>query len=132
MGKEGSMLGDKPAAAVLAVKDMAAAKKFYEDTIGLKKSGNDEEWGTMYKSGESMIFIYPSEYAGTNKATAVTWGVGEDFDKIVEGLRGKNVKFDTFDVPGMEWEGDVNVMGEMKSVWFKDPDGNILNIVNQM
>jgi catechol 2,3-dioxygenase-like lactoylglutathione lyase family enzyme len=41
------MLGDKSAAAVLAVKDMATAKKFYEETLGLKKAGNDEEWGTM-------------------------------------------------------------------------------------
>lgn len=86
----------------------------------------------MYKSGESMVLVYPSEFAGTNKATAATWEVGEDFDKIVEDLRGKGVKFDTFDAPGIEWENDVNVMGDMKAVWFKDPDGNILNIVNQM
>jgi catechol 2,3-dioxygenase-like lactoylglutathione lyase family enzyme len=93
------MLGDKSAAAVLAVKDMATAKKFYEETLGLKKAGNDEEWGTMYKSGESMVLVYPSEFAGTNKATAATWGVGDDFDKIIEDLRGKGVKFDTFDAP---------------------------------
>ena len=126
------MLGDKPAAAVLAVKDMETAKKFYEGTLGLAKAGNDEEWGTMYKSGDSMVLVYPSEFAGTNKATAATWGVGEDFDKIVSDLRGKGIKFDTFDAPGMEWDDDVNVMGDMKAVWFKDPDGNILNIVNQM
>lgn len=126
------MLGDKSTAAVLAVKDMAAAKKFYEETIGLSKAGADEEFGTMYKSGDSMVFIYPSEFAGTNKATALTWGVGTDFEKIVEDLRGKGVTFETFDAPGAKWDGDVNVMGDMKSVWFKDPDGNILNIVNAM
>ena len=130
--QRGLMLGDKSAAAVLAVKDMAGAKKFYEETLGLKKAGNDEEWGTMYKSGESMLLVYPSEFAGTNKATAATWGVGEDFDRIIEDLRGKGVKFETFDTPGSEWKDDVNVMGDMKAVWFKDPDGNILNIVNQM
>src|SRR6185312_16643914 len=122
------MLGEKSAAAVVAVKDMAAAKKFYEETLGLRKEGKDEEWGTMYKSGASMVFVYPSEFAGSNKATAVTWGAGADFDKVVEDLRGKGVKFDTFEAPGMEWDGDVNIMGDMKSVWFKDPDGNILNI----
>jgi catechol 2,3-dioxygenase-like lactoylglutathione lyase family enzyme len=126
------MLGDKSAAAVLAVKDMATAKKFYEETVGLKTAGPDEPFGTMYKSGDSMIFVYPSEFAGTNKATALTWGVGDDFDKVVEDLRGKGIKFDTFDAPESKWEGDVNVAGDMKAVWFKDPDGNILNIVNQM
>jgi hypothetical protein len=78
------------------------------------------------------VLVYPSEFAGTNKATAATWGVGDDFDKIIEDLRGKGVKFDTLDAPGIEWQDGVNVMGDMKAVWFKDPDGNILNIVNQM
>ena len=126
------MLGDKNVAAVIAVKDMAIAKKFYEETIGLKKSGPDEQFGTMYKSGESMIFIYPSEFAGTNKATAATWGVGDDFDKIIEDLRNKSVNFDEFEAPDAKWENGVNIMGDMKAVWFKDPDGNILNVVNQM
>jgi catechol 2,3-dioxygenase-like lactoylglutathione lyase family enzyme len=127
------MLGDKAVAAVMPVKDMDVAKKFYEETLGLAKEGPDQPWGTMYRcGGGSMIFVYPSEFAGTNKATAATWGAGDDFDKIVDELRAKGVTFDKFDVPGASWEGDVNVMGDMKAVWFKDPDGNILNVVNQM
>jgi catechol 2,3-dioxygenase-like lactoylglutathione lyase family enzyme len=126
------MLGDKPAAATLAVKDMEAAKKFYEETLGLKKAGTDDPSGTMYKSGDSMVFVYPSEFAGTNKATAASWGVGDDLDKIVADLKAKGVAFEQYDIPGLTREGDVHVMGEMRAVWFKDPDGNILNLVNQM
>jgi predicted enzyme related to lactoylglutathione lyase len=126
------MLGDKSASAVIAVKDMEIAMKFYEGTLGLTKTDMSDPSGTMYKSGDSMIFVYPSEYAGTNKATALAWGVGDDLDKIIEDLKAKGVTFEHYDMPGMKVEGDVHVMGEMKAAWFKDPDGNILNLVNQM
>jgi catechol-2,3-dioxygenase len=126
------MLGDKDSAAVVAVKDMEAAKMFYGQTLGLTKTETDDPSGTMYKSGNSMVFIYPSQYAGTNQATAVSWNVGDDLEKITEDLRGKGVKFEHYDMPDVKREGDVHVFGDLKSVWFKDPDGNILNIVSGM
>lgn len=126
------MLGDINASAVLAVKNMDSAKKFYEDVLGLKKTDMSDPSGTMYKSGESMIFVYPSEFAGTNKATGLAWGVGDKIEELVSGLKEKGVTFEHYDMPGMTMEGDIHVMGEMKAAWFKDPDGNILNLVNQM
>ncbi len=126
------MLGDKSASATIAVKDMDAAKKFYEGTLGLHKTDTDDPNGTMYKSGDSMIFIYPSEYAGTNKATAIAWGVGDDLRAIIDDLKAKGVTFEQYDLPGMTREGDIHMMGDLKAAWFKDPDGNILNLVNQM
>jgi predicted enzyme related to lactoylglutathione lyase len=126
------MLGEINASAVLAVKDMDAAKKFYEDTLGLKKTDMSDPSGTMYKAGDSMIFVYPSEFAGTNKATALAWGVGDKLDLVIDELKAKGVTFEHYDMPGMKVEGDVHVMGEMRAAWFKDPDGNILNLVNQM
>ncbi|HXY18016.1 MAG TPA: VOC family protein [Candidatus Nitrosopolaris sp.] len=125
------MLGDKTAVATIAVKDMEVAKKFYERTLGLTKSG-DDPGGILYKSGDSNVFVYQSEFAGSNKATAASWGVGGDMDKIMAGLKAKGVKFEQYDIPGVKREGDVHVIGELKAAWFKDPDGNILNIVNQM
>jgi catechol 2,3-dioxygenase-like lactoylglutathione lyase family enzyme len=127
------MLGDKMVTATVAVKDMDAAKKFYGETLGLAKTDTDDPSGTMFKSGSSMLFVYPSQYAGTNKATAASWGVGDDLGKIVEELKGKGVKFEHYpDLPNVTMDGDVHVMGELKAAWFKDPDGNVLNIVNQM
>lgn len=127
------MLGDKTAVATIAVKDMEAAKKFYEGTLGLRKGDMDSPGGTIYNSGNSMVFVYPSEFAGTNKATAASWGVGNDFDAVVADLKSKGVVFEHYDnLPETSLEGDVHVMGDMKAAWFKDPDGNILNIVNQM
>lgn len=126
------MLGNKPVSAVVAVKDMDEAKKFYGETLGLTKMDTDDPGGTMYKSGDTYIFVYPSQYAGTNQATGAAWGVGDDLVKIVEDLKGKGVKFEHYDMPNATHEGDVHVMGELKTAWFKDPSGNILNLVNQM
>ena len=128
------MLGDKPVAAVVAVKDMEAGKKFYGETLGLTVGDTDDPGGTMYKCGNgTSIFVYPSQFAGSNQATAATWGVGQDLDKIVADLKSKGVKFEQYDnLPEVKREGDIHVMGELRAVWFKDPDGNILNLVNQM
>jgi catechol 2,3-dioxygenase-like lactoylglutathione lyase family enzyme len=128
------MLGDKPAAATLAVKDMDTARDFYENTLGLTEmeGGSDDPDAVMYRSGPSVVLVYKSSYAGTNQATAASWAVGDDFDSIVEGLSGKGVTFEHYDdLPGTTREGDVHMLGDFKAAWFKDPDGNILNLVNQ-
>ncbi len=126
------MLGDKSAAATIAVKSLEAAKKFYEGTLGLKPQPTDDPDGVIYKSGNSMVFVYESQFAGTNKATAASWGVGDDIEKVVEDLSSKGVKFEHYDIPKVTRDGDIHVMGDMKAAWFKDPDGNILNLVNKM
>ena len=125
------MLGEKTAVATIAVKDIEAAKKFYEGTLGLTKSG-DDPGGILYKSGDSNVFVYASEFAGTNKATSASWGVGDDIESVVKDLQAKGVNFESYDLPGATREGVVHVMGELKTAWFKDPDGNILNLVNKM
>ena len=124
------MLGDKDLAANIAVKKLAAARKFYEGILGLEEVGNEGEHLVAYRSGRSTLLVYESQYAGTNKATAVTWTVGADLEKVVAGLRSKGVRFEHYDMPGMKREGDVHVAGHMKAAWFKDPDGNILSIVS--
>ena len=124
------MLGDNDAAATLAVKDMEKARDFYENTLGLAPL-QEVPGAMMYKSGNSVVLVYPSEYAGTNHATAASWAVGDDFDAIVDDLKAKGVTFEHYDdLPETMREGDVHIAGEFKAVWLKDPDGNILNLIN--
>jgi catechol 2,3-dioxygenase-like lactoylglutathione lyase family enzyme len=124
------MLGDRDATVTIAVKNLAAAKDFYEAVVGLRQR-TEMPGGLMYKSGNSAVLVYESEFAGTNEATAVSWGVGDDFEGVVEALREAGVSFEHYDLPGTTRDGDVHVMGDFRAVWFKDPDGNILNVVNQ-
>jgi len=123
------MLGDTNAVANLAVKNLETAKTFYEDTIGLKSIDSEGDELIVFKSGNTTINVYRSQYAGTNKATAVTWAL-DDLEGAVRMLKAKGVKFEHYDLPGMSRQGDVHVCGDMKVAWFKDPDGSILNIVS--
>ncbi|RRH98853.1 VOC family protein [Mesorhizobium tamadayense] len=125
------MLENSNATANLAVKDLEKAKAFYEETLGLKQVDDMEGELIVYKSGDTLINVYRSEFAGTNKATAVTWAVGDQIDPIVKSLRSKGVTFEHYDMPGLTLEGDIHVGYGMKVAWFKDPDGNILNLVGK-
>ncbi len=125
------MLRDRTAAANLAVKDLNAARKFYEGTLDLAPVGAEGDELVVYRSGQSTLNVYRSKEAGTNKATAVTWTVGDDVKKIVNALKAKGVKFEHYDMPGLKLDGDIHVGNDMEVAWFKDPDGNILNLVSR-
>ncbi len=121
------MLGNANACATIAVKDLDEAKKFYEETLGLQKD-KESPGGVLYKSGSSKVFVYPSQFAGTNQATTATWDV-DNIEQVVQELKGKGVTFEQYDnLPGVTREGDIHIMGDTKAAWFKDPSGNILNI----
>ncbi len=124
------MLGNTDAVASLAVKDLAVARQFYTGILGLTESGGDGEELLSLKSGSSAFNVYRSQYAGTNQATAMTWTVG-NVDETVRALKAKGVAFEHYDVPGMTREGDIHIAGEMRIAWFKNPDGNILNLINR-
>lgn len=124
------MLGKNNAVANLAVRDLDRSRAFFTRTLGLKEVGNEGDELIVLKSGDSLVNVYRSDYAGTNKATAVTWGV-DDIDAEVKSLRDKGVTFEHYDMPGLELDGDIHVGGNMKIAWFKDPDGNILNLVEE-
>jgi catechol 2,3-dioxygenase-like lactoylglutathione lyase family enzyme len=122
------MLGTRNAVANLAVSDIDRARNFYTDTLGLKEVDHEGDDMIVLKSGDTVVNVYRSDYAGTNEATAVTWEV-DDIEQEVAELKGKGVAFERYDLPGMERDGDLHVADDFKVAWFKDPDGNILNIV---
>ncbi|MPY89949.1 MAG: VOC family protein [Luteitalea sp.] len=124
------MLGNKDAVANIAVKNLDVAKRFYQDTLGLAPVHVQDEELIVFKSGNSALNVYRSAYAGTNKATAVTWSV-DSVEDTVRALEAKGVTFEHYDMPDTKLEGDVHVSGDMRVAWFKDPDGNILNLINQ-
>jgi catechol 2,3-dioxygenase-like lactoylglutathione lyase family enzyme len=121
------MLSDNDAIATVAVKNLETAKRFYEGTLGLTKVMENEQVLT-FKAGKSTLFVYRSQFAGTNKATAVTF-VADEVDDLVRTLKGRGVTFEHYDLPQMTRQGDVHVAGTMRTAWFKDPDGNIFSLV---
>jgi catechol 2,3-dioxygenase-like lactoylglutathione lyase family enzyme len=122
------MLGQFDASPTLPVKDLARARRFYEQMLGLAPEGDSEMGVQAYRAGGVALTVYESEFAGTNQGTAVTWPVGDRFDAVVAALRGKGVAFETYDMPGITVEDGVHRAGDMKLAWFKDPDGNIHHV----
>ena len=125
------MLANTNAIANVAVKDPETARRFYTDTLGLQAVASEGDEVIVFKSGNSTLNVYRSKYAGTNKATAVTWAVGNELEKVVSSLKDKGVKFEHYDMPGLKIHGDIHDGGDMKVAWFKDPDGNILNVIDK-
>lgn len=124
------MLGDSDVYATIAISDLERAKVFYGETLGLTQLA-EFPGGAMYQSNTSKLLIYESEFAGTNHATYAGWNV-QDIEAEVIALKKADVVFEQYpDMPDVTLQGDVHVMGEYRSAWFKDPDGNILAI-NQM
>ncbi|WEK03691.1 MAG: VOC family protein [Candidatus Devosia phytovorans] len=121
------MFKDKDSSAIVAVSDMARARDFYANTLGLKLTHEDANVMT-FQTGRTTLVVYVSDFAGTNQANAVAWGVDDEVESIVADLRSKGVSFEQY--PGMDYKDGIHSAGEMKMVWFKDPDGNILHLNN--
>ncbi|HEV7346561.1 MAG TPA: VOC family protein [Devosia sp.] len=119
------MLNDKDSSAIVAVSDLARARDFYADVLGLECIAADE--GVMqFRTGATALVVYVSDFAGTNQANAVVWGVGGELEAIVATLRDKGVSFERY--PGMDFSDGIHSAGDFRMVWFKDPDGNILHL----
>jgi len=127
------ILGTRRTMATIAVRNIEIARHFYQDILGLVPTGANQPGVLTFASADTMVIVYESQYAGSNKATAATWVVDRDGDiaQIVAALKEKDVVFEHYDFPDTFREGDVHVSGNLKAAWFKDPDSNILSIVSQ-
>ena len=115
---------------MLAVKDVARARRFYEEVLGFVALPNGMDDVLEFRAGEIVVVVYPSQHAGTNRATALTWTVGDQLDGAVETLKAKGVTFEHYELPDTVREGDIHVSGAIRNAWFKDPDGNIHALSN--
>ena len=122
------MLKDHDSSAILAVADLDRARAFYSGALGLELGDEGAEQGALvYRTGATRLIVYRSEFAGTNRANAIVWGVGEALDAIVAALEARGAAFEHYPEIG-RLEGNIHVAGGAKLVWLKDPDGNILHI----
>lgn len=119
------MLRNKDSAAIVAVKDIERAKRFYRDTLGLEIAQDNGDV-LEFRTGATTLVVYVSDFAGTNKANAVVWGVGDELEAIVADLREKGVAFEHYE--SMDYADGVHRDGDFRMAWFKDPDGNFLHL----
>lgn len=122
------MLSNHTPITTLATADPDRSRAFYQELLGFEP-GEESGGGVFYRSGDTSFFVYPSAFAGTNRATAMMFDVpAAQFDAEIQVLRDAGIAFDTFEMEGIEWEDGVARMEGMRSAWFSDPDGNIINL----
>lgn len=121
------MLKDSKLDTVLSTTDIERAKKFYGETLGLTPN-TDVELGddAMFETSKgNRVYIYQRSDAPKAENTVACFQV-TDLEAEMADLRAKEVKFEEYDFPGLKTENGIATLGNLKSAWFKDPDGNIL------
>jgi predicted enzyme related to lactoylglutathione lyase len=125
------MLQDSPVIPYIPTSDLARARKFYEQVVGLKPS-QEINGGLVYKCGSGTeIFMYVSGGAGTSKASQAFWQVKDIKAEMAE-LRSRGLVFEEYDVPGMKTDNGIATGGGAMAAWFKDSEGNIMAIIQSI
>ncbi|HKE88462.1 MAG TPA: VOC family protein [Vicinamibacterales bacterium] len=120
------MLSSAPIRAYIPASNIARARKFYEQTIGLVPK-QDYAGGVVYECGGTEVFMYPTRNAGTSQASQAFWQV-TDVEAEVAELKSRGVVFEEYDMPGVTMINSVVTAGGAKTAWFKDTEGNILAV----
>ena len=111
----------------IPAKDLERTRRFYEDVLDAQVVMEDPG-GIIYRSGDSYFSLYPTEFAGTAQHTLAAFMV-RDVEATVAELRGKGVTFEDYDLPGLKTVNGIADLDGTKGAWFKDPEGNILSVV---
>ena len=110
---------------MLPVKDMARARRFYEQSLGLQVAGGRPDGKFVYRCGGTEIALFPRPEGTKAQHTALSFRV-KDITSAIALLKSRGVAFADYDYPGLKTIGHVCVLGSEKAAWFEDPEGNIL------
>ncbi|HLO34543.1 MAG TPA: VOC family protein [Candidatus Deferrimicrobium sp.] len=122
------MLADSPCRPTIAVRDKLKAIEFYRDVLGFKLVDADQPGASFACGGGTFLEIYPSDFAGTAKSTVAGLQVS-DLEATIRGLRSRGVNFEEYESP--KTIDGIAQLGPNRGAWFKDPDGNILALVER-
>lgn len=122
------MLKDKTSSAIVAVGNLARARDFYANTLGLETDGETEDGVLSFETGDTSLTVYSSENLRPGTGNAVAWAGGGDVEAIAADLRAKGVTLEEYPDMGMTIENGVHRQDDFRAIWFKDPDGNILHV----
>ena len=122
------MLQNFPFFAYIPARDVARARRFYEDTLEFRPK-EEIAGGVVYEfGGNTACFLYPTPNAGTSLASQAFWQV-DDIEREVAELKARGVVFEDYDMPGERSASGVVTAGGAKAAWFKDSEGNIMAII---
>ena len=126
------MLTDARIMAIVPTTDIAQAKAFYGETLGLTESNASTPGPqVIYRcGGGTLLEVYERPTAGEAPHALASWAVS-DVRAAVDQLRNRGVRFEDYDLPEVKTEDGISTSGNYQEAWFRDPDGNILRIHSQ-
>jgi len=110
---------------MLPVKDLARARRFYEQQLGLEAGSAKPDGKFVYHCGGTELALFPKAEGTKADHTAISFQV-RDIGQAITELKGRGVRFADYDYPGLKTIDHVCVLGSEKAAWFEDPEGNIL------
>jgi predicted enzyme related to lactoylglutathione lyase len=121
------MLNDSKVEANVPASDLQRARDFYADKLGLTPTQELPGEVLVYRTAGGTSFqVYRTDYAGQAGHTIAQWHVA-DIESEVRDLKSKGVTFETYDMPGVEWNGEIaSLEGMGRAAWFKDSEGNTM------
>ncbi len=125
------MLANSPVTTMLPVIDMDRARTFYEQRLGLTPGGLRPDGKFIYYAGGSTLALFPKPEGTKAEHTAISFRVGDIAASIAD-LEKTGVVFEDYDLPGFRTVDHVCVLGSEKAAWFKDTEGNMLCIHEEL
>ena len=123
------MFGNHRVFATIPATDMARAKRWYEEKLGLKPESEIPAGAIYTLGGGTGFLLYPTAFAG--QAPNTLMGIeSDDVEADVAALKKKGVVFEEYDTPELKTVNSIASFGELKGAWFRDSEGNILSIAN--
>ena len=128
MMKGDSILTDARVFQSFSVDDLAKARAFYHDTLGLEVADRPE--GLELEVGGNKVFVYPKPNHEPATFTILNFAV-DNVDTAVDRLKATGITFEKYDQPGIKTDdrGIARDSGGPPIAWFKDPAGNILSVL---
>ena len=109
----------------IPTQDLERARRFYEDRLQLAPLGQRPDGKFMYRLGGTEIALFPKPEGTKAEHTALSFRV-DNIGAAIAALKARGVDFDDYDLPGFKTVEHVCVLGSEKAAWFRDPEGNIL------
>lgn len=123
------MLANYNCASFIPASDLGRARKFYAEKLGFQPI-EEVEGLLMYQSGGGQFAVYATQFAGLAQHTLMSWDV-DNLDTVMADLRRRGVVFEEYDMPGLKTINGVAELGPARAAWFKDSEGNILNVTQR-
>jgi catechol-2,3-dioxygenase len=122
------MLASHPIDPMLLATDLAVAREFYGDRIGLEVLLETDDFLTFRCGGDSRLVITRSSTGMSGPQTKAVWRVSDLAAEVGE-LRSRGVVVEEYDGPGLKTTGGIADVGFALAAWLVDPHGNSIGLL---